>query len=372
MKSLLRICALIKKELLANLKDPRSLASLLVPPIIQCIIFGYAATYDLHDVPYAALDHDRSATSRSFLAHFDGSNTFRRIHDPQSVSEIRDIIDHRRAVFVLTIPENFEKRLFAGEAAPVQFIGDGRNSNTSGIALAYANAATAAFNAGHAGTAPSGPTAAIVLNRRSWYNPNMETRWNMIPALIAALTMLQTLLLAAMSVAREREEGTLDQLLVTPFRPFEIMVGKTVPAMLIGLVQATNVFLVAQLWFRIPFAGSLFTLYAGLILFLFASVGIGLFLSSISKTMQQAMMYTFVVVMPFMLLSGLTTPVSDMPAVVRSLTIINPLRYAIEITQRVYLEGTGPQHLLAEFGVLSLIAAITLVCAAFFFRSKLQ
>src|SRR5262249_1297384 len=172
-------------------------------------------------------------------------------------------------------------------------------------------------------------------------DPNLETRWNMSPSLIGTLTMLETLLVTAMSVAREREQGTFDQLLVTPFRPVEIMAGKALPSLLIGTVQATSILLVAQLWFRIPFAGSFVTLYAGLILFLLAAVGIGLLVSSVAATMQQAMLYSFVVMMPFTLLSGLTTPISNMPALLQYYTLINPLRYAIEIVHEIYLEGAG-------------------------------
>src|SRR5207247_6380683 len=181
----------------------------------------------------------------------------------------------------------------------------------------------------------------IRLSTRAWYNPNLETRWHMIPGMIGTLTMLQTLLLTAMSVAREREQGTFDQLLVTPFRPAEIMVGKALPSVLVGLVQATAILLVAQLWFRIPFAGSFVTLYAGLSLFLLAAVGIGLLVSSVAATMQQAMLFAFVLVMPFTLLSGLTTPLSSMPRALQYVTLLNPLRYAIEIVHRLYLEGAG-------------------------------
>ena len=369
MNALLRILALIRKELLANLKDPRSLGTLLIPPILQCILFGYAATYDLNRVRYAVLDHDRSATSRALLAKFDGSGVFTRTANLGSVSEIAGLIERGRALFVITVPEDFERNVLAGRAAPVQIIGDGRNSNTAGTALGYANSIVAAFNHERADAYNAGLT--LTASQRAWYNPNQETRWNMIPALIGAITMMQTLMLAAMSVAREREQGTFDQLLVTPFRPYEIMIGKAVPAMLIGLVQATNVLLVAQLFFRIPFAGSFLVLYAGLVLFLFASVGIGLFASSISSTMQQAMMYSFVIVMPFMLLSGLTTPVRNMPAAMQYYTLINPLRYAIEITQRIYLEGVGLAHLLPQMGALCLIAAVTLVSSAWMFRRRL-
>ena len=181
------------------------------------------------------------------------------------------------------------------------------------------------------------PRPPIQVEPRAWYNANLETRWNLVPALVGTITMMSTLMLAALSVAREREEGTFDQLLVTPFRPVEIMAGKAIPAMMIGIVQATNALLVAQLWFRIPFAGSYPTLYVGLILFLLAAVGIGLFVSSIAATMQQAMLYAFVTIMPFALLSGLTTPISSMPRLIQDFTLINPLRYAIDLVHRVYL-----------------------------------
>lgn len=379
LQNLWRICALIKKELLANLKDPRALGSLLVPPVLQCILFGYAATYDLNRVPYAAWDLDQTVTSRALLAGLDGSPLFHRIGDLRSVSEMRDTIDRREAIFVLTIPADFERHVLTGRPAPVQFVADGRNSNTAGVALSYVQNVIATFNlnrasaAGAVLTPATGPPSVTqpTVVARSWYNPNLETRWNMIPALVGAITMMQTLLLAAMSVAREREQGTFDQLLVTPFRPYEIMIGKAIPAMLIGLVQATNALLVAQLFFRIPFAGSFVTLYLGLTLFLFASVGIGLFLSSISATMQQAMMYSFMTVMPFMLLSGLTTPIGNMPLAMQYFTAINPLRYAIDIAQRIYLEGTSTVHLLPEMGALCVIAAITLTASAWMFRRRL-
>jgi len=369
MDALRRILALVRKELLANLKDPRSLGSLLIPPVIQCILFGYAATYDLDRAPYAVLDHDRSATSRALLAQFDGSGVFRRAGNLSGTAQIRDWIDARRALFVIVIGQDFEKQVLSGQPAPVQIIGDGRNSNTAGTALGYVQTVAGEFNARQ--RQDGAAMAGVIATGRAWYNPNLETRWSMIPALIGAITMMQTLMLAAMSVAREREQGTFDQLLVTPFRPHEIMIGKAVPAMLIGLAQATNVLLAAQLFFRIPFAGSFLALYAGLVLFLFASVGIGLLASSISATMQQAMMYSFVVVMPFLLLSGLTTPVSNMPLPMQHFTLINPLRYAIDITRRIYLEGAGFALLAPEMGALAALALLTLTASAWMFRRKL-
>ena len=213
--------------------------------------------------------------------------------------------------------------------------------------------------------------APVSVTVRAWYNANLETSWNMIPGLIGTITLLQVLLLTALSVAREREDGTFDQLLVTPIRPSEIMVGKAVPSMVIGLIQATIVFLVAQLWFRIPFAGSLVTLYAGLVLFVLAAVGIGLFVSSLVATMQQAMLFSFVLLLPFVLLSGLATPIGNMPEIFQLLTFANPLRYAIDITRRVYLEGATLSQLFPDLWPLAVIGAVTLPIAAWMFRNRL-
>jgi ABC-2 type transport system permease protein len=193
----------------------------------------------------------------------------------------------------------------------------------------------------------------------------------MVPALIGTLTMLQTLLLTSLSVARERESGTFDQLLVTPMLPIELMAGKALPSLLVGTVQATTILLVAQLWFKIPFAGSFLTLYVGISIFLFAAVGIGLLISSVVNTMQQALLFTFVLVLPFTLLSGLTTPVSSMPRFLQGLTLVNPLRYAISLTHRVYLEGTGVTYLFSDLWPLALIAFITLSASTWMFRHRL-
>jgi ABC-2 type transport system permease protein len=193
----------------------------------------------------------------------------------------------------------------------------------------------------------------------------------MIPSLVGTLTMMGTLMLTALSVAREREQGTFDQLLVTPFRPSEIMVGKAVPNMIIGLTQATTILLIAQFWFKIPFVGSFVVLYAGLGLFLMAAVGLGLFVSSIAKTMQQAMLYAFLLVMPFALLSGLTTPISSMPEFLQSVMVINPLRYALDLTKRVYLEDAGFAQLISDFLPLTIIGLVTLSGAAWLFSRRL-
>lgn len=370
-ESILRILALIRKELLAILKDPRSRASLFIPPVFQCLIFGYAATFDLSDVPYAVLDQDRSPASYELLAALDGTGVFKRVAELDRAGDIKSVIDERRALLVVQIGQDFERRLMAGGPADLQVVADGRNSNTAGTALSYVSAIVDGFNA-HWASAHGTIASPLRTTIRAWYNPNLETRWYMIPALIGTLTFLQTLLLTAMSVAREREQGTFDQLLVTPFRPSEIMVGKALPSVLIGMIQATLILLVAQLWFRIPFAGSYLTLYAGLALFLLAAVGMGLMLSAIVATMQQAMLYSFVLMMPCALLSGLTTPISNMPSGFQYLTFINPLRYAIDMARRVYLEGAGLDRLIPDLWPMAVIAAVTLSPAAWLFRRGLE
>lgn len=368
-QSALRIWALVKKELLAVLKDKRSRYSLFIPPVLQCLIFGYAASYDLNDVPYAVLDEDRSIQSHDLLFQIDASRVFRRVANLTRESDIATVINNKDALVVVHIGQDFARNLLKGQPAAIQVIADGRNSNTAGIAVSYVQSIADLFNADWR-RSHALPAQSVQVVWRAWYNPTLETRWNMIPSLIGTITLMQTMMLAAMSIAREREEGTFDQLLVTPFRPMEIMVGKALPAMIVGLVQATNVLLVALLWFQIPFQGSLLTLYAGLLLFLLAAVGIGIFVSSFAASMQQAMLYAFVLIMPFALLSGLTTPISNMPMALQYFTAINPLRYAITISERVYLEGAGIGLLFPYLWPMALIAAFTLSVATWMFRNK--
>ena len=371
LQALSRIVALTRKELLAVLKDPRARNSLLLPPILQCLLFGYAATYDLNHVPYVVLDRSQSVASQRLLSELDGTGIFERVANLRTQGQVRDAINDRRALLAVEFPADFARRLEGRRGADVQIIADGRNSNTAGTALGYAQSVVNAFNTGwRADRGLPGPP--VTVEARAWYNPNLMTRWNMLPGLIGTLTMIQTLMLTAMSVAREREQGTFDQLLVTPFRPAEIMAGKALPSMLIGIVQATVVLLVTQLWFRVPFQGSFGTLYAGLTLFVLAAVGIGLVVSALCQTMQQAMLFSFVLIMPFALLSGLTTPISNMPLSLQYFTLVNPLRYAIDIAQRVYLEGAGPGVLMPDLWPLALIAAVTLAAASWLFRYRLQ
>jgi len=268
---------------------------------------------------------------------------------------------------VIQIGPRFEDQLNAGESASIQLILDARNSNSAGSAIVYVGAVIESYNA----IARGGAGPPLTIESRAWFNPNLETRWNLLPGLIASLSMIQTLMLSALSVARERENGTFDQLLVTPFSPMEIMIGKAIPIMMIGLFQSTIVLMVALFWFKIPMAGSLVTLYAGLSLFTIASVGLGLSISAVSANMQQGMLYTFMLIMPLILLSGLATPVRNMPQFLQIATLINPLRFAIDLVQRVYLEGVGLLTVAHNLIPLLIISAITLPLAAWLFRNRL-
>ncbi|WP_138466995.1 ABC transporter permease [Poseidonocella sp. HB161398] len=363
---LAQILFLIRKELRDLFKDRSSRALLIAPAIIQSLLFGYGGTFDLTHVPYALLDQSRGSASRELVARLDGTGVFEREATLSSASQIAGQIDAGRVLLAVSIPPDFETLLAAGSEAPVQVILDGRNSATASAAAGYVASVVAAFNA-ERGNAP-----AVTIDRRAWFNPNLQSRWNLMPALIAALSMLQTLMLSAMSVAREREQGTFDQLLVTPLTPTQILIGKALPTMAVGILQSTLIFLVILFWFRIPISGSVPLLYLGLASFTLASVGIGLSISAVSLNMQQAMLYTFLLVMPLMLLSGMITPVANMPEILQIATYANPLRFGIDLVRRVYLEGAGLSDIAFDFVPLLCIAAVTLPLAAWLFRNRLS
>lgn len=364
------ILVLIRKEALMILKDKRSRIILVMPVLIQTVLFGYVATYDLNRIDYALLDEDHSLASRELARYFEASPVFHRMVTLNNSMEIADVLDNKRALMVLHIGPQFERRLHAGHTVPVQVLVDGRNSNVAGIASGYATGIIEAFS--NARLLERGINGTpISISSRAWFNPNLETRWNILSGLLAVLAVVQVTVLAGQSVAREKEQGTFDQLLVTPFGPMTIMFGKALPPVLVGLVQSSIVFALALKWFSIPFAGSLTLLCAGLILFNFAVVGIGLCVSALTATMQQAMLYSFTLLMPMILLSGFATPITAMPEGFQIATLVNPVRYGVELTQRIYLEGAGLTEIRHLFWPLGLIAVITLGMASRLFRSRL-
>lgn len=354
------------KEILATLKDPASRVLLVAPPLIQGLLFGYAASYNLNNVPYALLDQSRSKTATEYIAKLDGSNAFKRVVTLLNESQIAPCIDSGAALAVIHIPRDFEELLNRGENAPVQVITDGRNTMTAAVVTNYVNDITIQFNIAHLGQRPP-----VNLITRTWYNPNQITRWNFMPSIVVMFGMIQVLLLAGLSVTREREQGTFDQLLVTPLSPLEILIGKAIPPILIGLVQSSIVLLICLFWFKIPFAGSFPLLYLSLFIFILSCVGIGLSISAIAKSMQQVMVYTFVLIMPIILLSGLATPISNMPEFFQMATHINPLRFGIESVRRVFLEGSGFSEIALNYIPMLIVAAVTMPLAAWLFRNRL-
>jgi len=364
-----RVLALVVKELLTVLRDPKGRIALIMPPLIQLLVFGYAATYDLDRVPTAIYNLDASAPSRDLVARFLGSPTFHLVASLKSAERIDELVDSRQAALVLTIDRRFTRDLLTGQPAPVQAIVDGRNSNTALLIEGYVNAIVTdfslAWSADHGGPPP--PTLIDVQAR---YNPTLNSRWFFLPSLVGLLTQIVTLLVVSMSVARERETGTFDQLLVTPLRQIDILIGKGVPGLLIGLTEASVIAAAAVWWFEVPLRGGLVALYLGLLLFVAAITGVGLTISSLAATQQQALLGVFLFMVPSIILSGFATPIANMPGWEQTLTLINPMRYFLVIVRTVFLEGADAASLTQQYWPMAAIGAVTLTAAAWLFRRR--
>lgn len=366
------VLVLFKKEVQIILRDPRSRVILVAPVIIQSFLFGYVATFDLNRVDYALLDQDRSYSSGNLVAGFNGSKVFKCVETLDNETQIRDVLDRKRAVLVLHIGPSFEKELNSGNEAPVQILVDGRNGNVAGIAAGYAATIINEFNQ-KTGTEREGGGTALNIATRAWYNPNLETRWNLVSGLVVILATVQVMLLTSLSVSREKEQGTFDQLLVTPFNSTVILLGKALPPAFVGLVQSSLVLAIAVYWFKIPFSGSFQDLFVGLGIFNFALVGLGLTISALTSTMQQSMLYSFSFIITMMLLSGFISPISSMPEWLQTLTLVNPVRYGVEFAQRIYLEGISLRHIFIGTCLPPMIISMfTLTAAGYFFRSHLK
>jgi drug efflux transport system permease protein len=365
-----RILSLMKKEFLALFQDKKSRFVVIVPPLMQLLVFGYAATFDLNRIALAVYDEDGGPAARQLIAHLDGSRNFEEVIRLTEEGQIAPLIDSRRALLLLHIGPQFSRNLATGEPAPLQIIIDGRNSNTAMIALNYVRSIVTEFNESRGtGTAGSQIPARLVI--RAWFNPNLESRWFIVSGIVGLLTLVVTLLVTALSVAREREQGTFDQLLVTPMRPVEILIGKALPGFIIGLVEASVIILAAVLWFRIPLVGSLLSLYTGVLLFLLSAIGVGLMISSLSVTQQQGMLGAFLFLVPSVILSGFATPIANMPRIVQDITLLNPLRYFMVVLRGVFLEGTPFHLLLNQFWPMALIGVTALAVSGWLFRHRM-
>lgn len=364
------ILALTIKEFLALFKDKRSRMVVIIPPLIQLLVFGYAASFDLNAVPYAVYDRDHGQAARELLGRFAGSPTFELVGDINHQAEIPGLVDGRTVMLVVQIGPRFTADISAGRTAPLQVLIDGRNSNSAQIALNDVNQIVAQFNQDWIEShGLQGAPSSLVT--RAWYNPNLESRWYFVSGLVGLLTLVVTMMVTALSVAREREQGTFDQLLVTPLRPIEILIGKAMPGVVIGVFEASVVVVLAVFWFGVPLVGELWVLYLGILLFVMAAVGVGLMISSLAVTLQQALLGAFLFMVPAVVLSGFATPIANMTPVVQVITLVDPLRYYLVILRGVFLEGAGFDLLRDQMWPLALIALATLGAAGWLFRHRM-
>jgi len=354
-----RVRGLVRKELLEVFRDPRLVRMVLVAPVIQLVIFGYAVSTDVRHTPTFVVDQDHSQTSRDLTETFFASGYFRLAGASDRPHDMVEALDHGRAIVGLHIPRGFAKDA-AREAATVQVLLDGTNSNTATVAMDYAQRIVQAW-AIRRGEAPTPP---IELRERAWFNPALKSRDYNVPAVIGNVLMILSLMLTSLAVVRERELGTLEQLMVSPLTPGELIVGKTVPFALICMADLVVITLVALLWFHVPFQGSFALLLLAGVLYLVGTLGLGLLISTFSSTQQEAVLTSFLFIMPLMLLSGFMFPVSSMPVGFRWLTLANPVRHFLEIVRAIFLKGAGMSALWPQYLALALIGASVLVLAA--------
>ena len=361
----MRLRVLIRKEFLELRQNPRLFGLVIVAPIIQLTLLGYAATTDVRDVPVIVADGDHTAASRELIARFDASRHFTIIETVTTVREVESYLQRGTASMALSIPPGYGRELAAGRGATVQVIADGTDSNSTTVALGYTTSLVGAYaqelavEAGGAG-APAGIDARI----RVWFNPQLESRHFMIPGVLALVLLVVTANLASMAIVREKELGTLEQLNVTPLRRWELVAGKLLPYGVIGLVDVLLVVAVAVFWFEIPLRGSLSLLFVLTLLYVVCTLALGLFISTVSDTQQQAMMTaTFFFVTPMVYLSGFIFPIENMPAAIQPLTYLIPLRYYLIIVRGIFLKGIGWDLLWPQVAALAVWGSVVLTLA---------
>lgn len=374
-----RLRGMLIKEFIQVFRDKRSRFLLFGPPVVQMLVFGYAATLEIRHIPTAVLDYDQSQVSRDLLSRFSANPYFdvrARVTDRR---QIGDLIDRGEATVALQINAGFAQDLRKGRTARLQVIVDSSDSNTALIAVGYVNQIAARFAQEYQQeqllrTSPLGlsQVPSIVLDRRPWYNRDLDSQWFFVPGVIGNLILIMVVSLTAFAVVREREIGTLEQIMVTPIGRLEFILGKTVPFFLIGLLETLLVSLVGTLWFGVPFRGSIAVLAIGAVLFILCMLGIGLFISTISRTQQQAMVSGFFFNMPAITFSGFGTPISSMPEFMQWLTYLNPLRYFLDVLRGVYLKGVGLDVLWPQMAAMALLAFLMLAISVARFHKSLD
>ncbi len=372
-----RIVTMLRKEFIQVFRDPRMRMVIFGVPVIQCLIFGYAVTMDVRNIRLAVVDRDATPASRALVARFTGSRYFDAIAYPADERQAAALIDAADASAYLQINAGFGADLDAGRTATAQLVVDGSDSNTARFVLNYSSVIAGGYGndvlvdrALRQGrrTAAAG---AVDLRPRAWFNENLESRNYFVPGIMAVLVMLVTLMLTGMAIVREKEVGTIEQIMVTPIRPVEFILGKCAPFVVIGFVDVVLVTVVGVFWFDIPIRGSFPLLLAATSLYLLSTLGIGLFISTVCSTQQQAMMTTFFFFFPAMLLSGFIYPIANMPVVIQWFTLVNPLRYFLVIIRGVFLKGVGADILWPQMAALLVIGLAVMTFAVKRFHKTL-
>lgn len=364
-----RILALIIKELLASARDRQTRWVVLFSPPFLLIVYAFAITQEVKDISVAVLNQDWGLESRELISRFEGSGYFTKISYLKGVPEIRPALESQSAMMILHIGPDFSRKLAAADRTQIQVLLDGRRSNTAQILLGYTGRIIEKYNQDLAERATI-RAPSIVLSR-AWFNPNFEPLWSAVPALFAGLTAVVGFMVSALSIARERELGTFEQLLVSPLQPVEILVGKTVPALIIALASASAMLALGWTVLDVPFRGSLPLLYLSMTFYLAAIIGIGLFISSLASTQQQAIIGLFIYMVPAILLSGYATPVENMPDWLQWLTQTNPITHFIIICKGVFLKEVPHSVIIHHTWPMALIALTTLSAGAWLFRRRI-
>jgi ABC-2 type transport system permease protein len=376
---LARMKQMIIKEFIQVLRDKRTRFILIGPPIIQMLVFGYAATYEIHHVPTVVLDLDHSQESRELVSRFTSSPYFDVQRQLTNSRQLGELIEQGKATVGVEIHAGFAQQLRKGEAAPLQVIVDATNSNTALIASGYISQIAAGFSQEyqHDSIYRIAPQLVEVmptveLAPRPWYNPDLRSRWFFIPGIVGSLTLVLVITLTAFGVVREREIGTLEQIMVTPIRPAEFILSKTLPFFLIGLFDVSLIGVVGSLWFHVPFRGHLSVLILGAVLFLLCMLGVGLLISTVSSTQQQAMVTAFFFIMPAITFSGFGFPISTMPHWLQMMTYAVPLRYFLVVLRGTYLKGVGMSVLWSQMAAMAGLGVGLLGLAILRFRKSLD
>lgn len=372
-----RISQMFTKEFIQVLRDPTTRVVIFISPVIQIVLFGYAATTDVRHIALAVIDRDNSTASRELVSRFVHSGYFDIKATVDRDDDARFVLDRSRAQALLRIDKGFDEDLRAGRTARVQIIMDGTDSNTAGIVGDYAGKITEEFSRTVVGIRSSRlkgqkhDPGRVEVERRAWFNENLESRNYYVPGVIAMVVTMISILLTSTAIVREKEIGTIEQIMVTPIRPVEFILGKTVPFALIGFADMAVVTLLSVYWFEVPMRGGLALLGLATALLLLATLGVGLLISTVSETQQQALMSTMFCYFPMALLSGFAYPIANMPAVVRWLTYANPLRYFLVIIRGLFLKGVGVETLWPQLVALGAMGVFILGLATSRFRKTL-